>query len=228
MERSVLCLGVYEEEESSFMTDTVQKGWTALDAGANVGIHTCRIAYLVGATGRVFAFEPNPEVRSRLEANLRLNGLKNVRVVPDGLSDSPGHARLFVNDASNPNRNSTLVADPENSKAAPITITLRRLDEFWQREAHGLPVHFVKIDIEGFEFAALRSGEKMLTTCRPIILSEFSQYYAALLGYSWPELHAWYLGLKYRLFSTRGAALSSDLAFHPRANFNYVAKPFHS
>jgi FkbM family methyltransferase len=221
MEGSVLALNFYEEDESTFIERTVGQGATVLDIGANVGLHTCRFASLVGSTGRVFAFEPNPGVASRLRTNLELNRFDNVELLTCGLSDIAGEARLYVNDDTLANKNATLVADPENSATVSVPVELRRLDDCWERELGRGSVNFVKIDIEGFEFAALRSGEEMIRACAPVILAEFSQYFAELLGYSWKHVTEWFSDLGYQLHAIDGTPLRSDPG--PRASFNYVA-----
>src|SRR5262249_13245365 len=49
-------------------------GSTAVDIGANVGVHALTMAKTVGPTGRVVCFEPLPDVASTLARTLRLNG----------------------------------------------------------------------------------------------------------------------------------------------------------
>jgi FkbM family methyltransferase len=223
LERSVLALGVWEEEDSAFLDRTVREGWTVLDIGANVGIHTCRLASLVGSHGRVIAFEPNSEVRDRMCSNIHLNGFENVKVEAYGISDAAGVGSLYVNAARDPNRNATLVRDRENPEAKRIPVNLQRLDDYWL--AAGAPrVHFMKIDIEGYEFAALRSGEQLIKTCSPIVLSEYSQYFANLLGYSWEDLKTWYSMLGYGLFSVEGKPVPSGVSLRSRTCFDYVAR----
>jgi FkbM family methyltransferase len=225
MEMSVLTLGVWEEDTSAFISRNVGVGQRVLDIGANVGLHTCRLAFLIGESGSVMAFEPNELVRERLQRNLRLNGLRNVSVLSFGLSDAPGTAHLYVNDASSANKNATLVADPRNASSSLATVELRTLDDVWRKEASRRSTHFIKIDIEGYEFAVLRSGAELLKECRPLILAEFSAYYSGLLGYSWRELCTWMEQHGYDVFTLDGTPLSADAIFESEASFNYVATP---
>jgi FkbM family methyltransferase len=46
---------------------------TCWNIGANVGEHVLRLARIVGPTGRVLAFEPNPEAAAVLATNIQLN-----------------------------------------------------------------------------------------------------------------------------------------------------------
>src|SRR5215471_2044376 len=56
-------------------------GQTVVDVGAQVGFYTIRAAWAVGPTGRVFSLEPDPVTFLLLEANIRDNGLQNVRAI---------------------------------------------------------------------------------------------------------------------------------------------------
>ena len=47
-----------------------------LDIGANIGVHTLHLAKLVGETGQVLAFEPNPVACEELRRNIALNNSK--------------------------------------------------------------------------------------------------------------------------------------------------------
>ncbi len=58
----------------------VRAGNVVADVGANIGYHTLILSRLVGPSGKVFAFEPNPLSRARLEANLAANNCCNVQV----------------------------------------------------------------------------------------------------------------------------------------------------
>ena len=59
----------------------VRPGMTVYDIGANFGFFTLIAARLVGERGRVFAFDPEPECISRIQAGVCRNGMDNVCVV---------------------------------------------------------------------------------------------------------------------------------------------------
>ena len=61
-----------------------------VDVGANIGTHTVFFAQRAGATGQVYAFEPQRIVFQNLCANLALNGLLNVRAIHAAASREPG------------------------------------------------------------------------------------------------------------------------------------------
>src|SRR5262245_1072297 len=50
--------GTYETDEINFVRGVLGPGDTAIDVGAHVGFFTMHMAAIVGAAGRVYAFEP--------------------------------------------------------------------------------------------------------------------------------------------------------------------------
>jgi len=53
--------GIFEVPESDLVSRLLRQGDTCIDAGSHVGYYTCLLAHLVGESGRVYAFDANPE-----------------------------------------------------------------------------------------------------------------------------------------------------------------------
>jgi tRNA G37 N-methylase Trm5 len=53
-----------------------------VDIGANIGMTTLHAHSLIGSTGRIDCFEPNPECIEGLRRHLQINKIKNVAMVP--------------------------------------------------------------------------------------------------------------------------------------------------
>lgn len=83
------------ELELAYLNRFVLPGMVVVDAGASCGIYTVAAAKLVGDVGRVIAFERGAKSASVLIRNIELNGLNNVRLYREALSDRVGHARLY-------------------------------------------------------------------------------------------------------------------------------------
>ena len=47
---------------------------TVVDVGANLGYYTVKLGGLIGPPGRVYSFEPNPELTEFVVRNIDING----------------------------------------------------------------------------------------------------------------------------------------------------------
>jgi FkbM family methyltransferase len=131
-------------------------GMTVVDIGAHVGYYTLQGARLVGDTGRVYAFEPQPDNFALLTKNVEINGCRNVVCVPQAVSDKSGAGELFLARFSVSHSLSSDVAQSSQK----ISIKMTSLDDFF-REVGWRPVDFIKMNIEGWEYYALKGMEKL-------------------------------------------------------------------
>lgn len=156
-----LWTGLHEPAVQQALTELLRPGMTFWDVGAHVGFFTVIGARLVGAEGRVHAFEPVEQNRARLEAAIEKNGCGNVTVHEVALSSTPGEAVLHAHDSS-----AMWSLAGEGSGVTVHTETLDSLDL--------PPPDLVKIDAEGVELEVLRGGRELLSEVRPALLVEFT------------------------------------------------------
>jgi FkbM family methyltransferase len=166
---SSLLYGTFELAELNFVSQYLRPGDKAMDIGANVGIFSVVMGVTVGTLGRVFAFEPVPANISRLESNLRKNGLGNVQVFPLALGMFDGQMMLRM--ATDPAYPSLREVQRGFDNGAEVPVQVRSLDGVWE-ELGSPDIALVKIDVEGAEADVLRGAARFLTTCRPTLLVE--------------------------------------------------------
>ena len=105
LEWQLWAFGCYEEHFAELFRYLVSPGDRCVDVGANVGVHTIRLAKLVGSRGEVIALEPDEEVAHRAHRNIMLNQLYNVHVINAAASDEvAGEVKLYRPDARDTNR----------------------------------------------------------------------------------------------------------------------------
>jgi FkbM family methyltransferase len=123
------------------------------DIGACVGLVTVHAARKGICT---VAFEPDPSYRLRLEKNLRLNKLNDVKILEWAVSDRQGEATLFTDGVEG--LSPSLV---EIGKRGSVKIRTDTIDNALERGDIRVP-DVLKIDIEGAETLALRGMGRLL------------------------------------------------------------------
>jgi len=135
----------HEAHLLKLFTAVLEPGDCVYDVGAGIGLWTAFLAKVVGHDGTVAAFEPCRVSYERLQQNLELNRLTQVRAFPKALGelDGPGEACLGGIRLALGARTAT--------KAAQDTIPVVQGDRF--RISESLPTpRAVKIDVEGCEW----------------------------------------------------------------------------
>ncbi|MBS3100842.1 FkbM family methyltransferase [Candidatus Woesearchaeota archaeon] len=144
-----------EAFETKLLGKIVKKGMVVYDIGANVGYYTLIFAHLVGRKGRVYAFEPEPENYRLLLKNIRASNCRNVIAIKKAVSDKSGKVKFFVSEAYKGDHSmSDLGAGSKLIEVDSITI-----DNFVRNKAKP---GFIKIDVEGAEFLAVKGMGKLL------------------------------------------------------------------
>jgi FkbM family methyltransferase len=220
--RFLYLYGLWDLTGTRLMQAFLRPGMTVLDVGANIGYFTLLAAQQVGQDGLVHSFEPHDEIRSRLERNIRRNGLRNVVVRSEAVTRSTGEVAFYRSaDATNQGISSTIEGSTTLGQAReerPMIVPAIRLDDV--AETLGRRVDLLKIDVEGAEKAALEGGESLLAAPdAPLVLLESFEIHA-----TGQLLEAFDFTLRRLRFGwRRGLHLSPNLAGEDAGEPNYVA-----
>ena len=204
-ERLSYFLGRHHEIATAlFLRAAVSAGDTFIDVGANLGLVTLHAASLVGAKGRVHAFEPNPKLANRLRKIIALNKLSNVTLHAAGLSDRAGERTLSIIH-NHPGQGTLSDIEHSSSVTEQYRVPICVADEVLLGDLSGTVM--VKIDVEGYEVHVLRGMHRTLERLRPVFLTEVSADYLKRAGSSVAQLftlmHSFgYVG--YRVTTIRG------------------------
>lgn len=166
---AILARGIYEPEVTAVFHSLLRPGMTVLDIGANIGWFTLLSAALVGRTGKVFSFEPSQLNARFLALNKAANSFDQVELVLAAASDrmetlaySSSLSNGFVTDLGCAQLEAIL--DSNVVFAVPPDLVV----------PPALPVHLIKVDVEGWEMKALRGARRIIERWRPRIVCEFS------------------------------------------------------
>jgi FkbM family methyltransferase len=132
-----------------------------LDVGANIGYYSL---YLLPKASAVYSFEPDPRTRKSLEQNA--SGKSKIEIVPLAVGAARGEA-LFALEAS-PERSHLTSTNENSGKYVKVDVTT--IDAFVSER--GLKVECIKIDIEGGDTEAIAGAMNVLTTQKPLVLTE--------------------------------------------------------
>jgi FkbM family methyltransferase len=194
VQRVIYISGEWEPESTEVLRATLRSGDTFIDIGANVGYFSLLASALVGAEGKIIAFEPNPPTFNALTQNIALNRCTNVTALAVGLSDRTGAAELQNDTPENAGAASLVPRASPNANTVLVQLdTLDRVLEMRQIES----VSMIKIDVEGAEVVALRGALETLRRHRPSVLCEVSEYSLEQMGDSKQALFDLMDGLGY-------------------------------
>lgn len=151
--------GVWEGATDYLLTSYAKPGMTVIDIGANVGYYTVRLGDVVGPTGKLYSFEPNPELYPYLIENTKINGFSgHVTVFNHGLGDQ--ETSLHLNFGNNHLGGGSIVKQQSSTFDKSVEISVKRLDDVL---SHVETVDLIKLDVEGFEPQVLRGAEAIIS-----------------------------------------------------------------
>lgn len=205
--RSLDYYGEYFESEVEVFRHYLNPGDVAVDAGANIGSHTLAMARMVGAGGKVLAFEPQRVVFQMLCANMALNDVTWVDCHWMALAADDGDVwvpELDLRVAAN-HGGVAVTHGGDGQRVAG-----RALDTVF----HGDRLKLVKADVEGMELALVLGGAETLGRFQPVLYLENDR-----IEHS-PSLLSVLRGMGY-------ACHWHLPLFHNPANFNGREAPLH-
>ena len=145
----------------------INKGKVFYDIGASLGTHTIFMAKRVGENGSVISFEPESESFKKLNANIKLNKLKNVTPIKIALGDS--FSTGFFSSYGDGFGSYNLTGYGKKDYNEKIKIVPG--DYIIKNRNLSVP-NVVKIDVEGYEYYVLQGIKETLrkTVCRTLCI----------------------------------------------------------
>jgi FkbM family methyltransferase len=184
-QKDVLCesiskYGIYDLIVTEAIWRLTEPGETAIDIGANIGYTSSILSSRVGEAGKVFCFEPNPEVYNELLENIKIwkekyNG-QNIYPYGMALSNETGFATLNI---ISENRGESFIgneiSDVNTMASNTCNVQTERLDKIISKEK---AVGILKIDVEGHELKVFEGAGELISNnhVRDIIFEDHTGY----------------------------------------------------
>ena len=142
-----------------------------LDVGANIGIMSAHLgARFKNKT--VYAIEPMPENLKVLKKIIARKGLTNISVLPFAVGSESGELKMVMPvDGKAKLQGLSHVLTPEIkewNEGLEVVVEVKTLDEIFQDKK----ILGIKMDVENYEYHALKGGEQLLRKSKPIVYTE--------------------------------------------------------
>jgi FkbM family methyltransferase len=162
--RAIFYVGELDRKVTWVCSRLVRSGDTVLDIGANLGMVSFILSAMVGPSGQVHAFEPNPDMQSLVREAIARNRIHNINLHPIALGAQAGEVMLSV-----PRGNAgaaSVVAARARSESVDLPVEMRTLSSVMAE--HDVDrIRLVKIDVEGFEPEVLAGAIGLFSRVQP-------------------------------------------------------------
>lgn len=211
------------DPELEVVRQALKPGDVFIDAGAYHGWYALVASKVVGESGVVLAFEPNPMAYATLVRNVTESGRRNIRTFNMALSSTNGSVWLYKGPGDESPSGLAYVPGGLGREQ----VTAKRLDDVLA-EAEIRRVTLMKLDVQGSEVNVLRGAMGAISQSRPLLIFEVDPAAARRMSVS-PRA-AWDLlaALGYSFFRVSGDALAilhEFPALQEGAFLNIVAAP---
>lgn len=201
-EKGAFWTGSYDAGPITKLSNCLRPGSIVLDVGANIGFWSIPLGRRLAALdGTLYAVEPVPANYARLVENISLNGLERVvKPLNVALGDKEGLVQLATTPADSAAiTGNAVVIGGRVFASATSAARMRRLDDL-VIELGITACDFIKVDVEGGEYAFLRGGQSFIAKTRPLIYLELNYCWMEQFGWSFHDLQQFASSLGYSAY----------------------------
>lgn len=199
----------YERQELDVIDKIldVLEAKTFFDIGANIGYISIYVGKKHGNLS-IHSFEPVKATYEMLEANIKNNGMANIKPHNVGCSDRKGEFSFFCYPQGCGNSSLENLSGREG--ICEVLCETDLLDSLYERLGEDT-LDFIKCDVEGAEFMVLKGGKEVISRKKPVIFVELLRKWSKEFGYAPNDVIRFMEGLGYRCYCIRAGKLSEVL-----------------
>ncbi|MBS1741641.1 MAG: FkbM family methyltransferase [Bacteroidetes bacterium] len=179
-----------EKTQMDIFKTIIKEGDTVIELGAHIGYISLYYSKLAGPNGKLFVFEPGANNLPYTRFNLGHSKIKNIELIEKAVSDENGTATFYLENITG--QSNSLVKDYRVTKKIQsktftelqknaVEVETIRLDDFVQQR-NIKKVDFIKIDIEGAEYLAIKGMQHILDEMKPTMMIEVTENHEALFN----------------------------------------------
>ena len=167
----------YEEPTRIAIENILKEGDVFLDLGSHIGFLTLIAARCVGASGKVYAFEPTINTFKKLKKNILENNYENI-VTIENMAVTDKCEKLYLRLFGASSECNSIIYDIYDNKI--ISDNMQLIDavsvDYYAILKNINKIDLVKMDIEGCEYRAIRGMESTIFKNKSLkIIFEFNK-----------------------------------------------------
>jgi len=195
-----------------------------IDAGSHLGDKTLQM--LVNGADKVYMFEPCPRLYVESMRRLQFVNMQYLWALRAGVSDKAGMLKnvRFSNAWLMQPEGENYGYDLNPDHTDPFDVTLKRIDDY----VFPKRVTLIKIDVDGYEYRAMRGAERTIINYEPTIILELSMY-VKTIGDSIEDFISYLYSLPYNWFDATGNQITEERMreeYPYHSSCDIVGRPF--
>jgi FkbM family methyltransferase len=201
--------GYYERGLVNLLIERIPNNGVLLDVGANIG-SICIPVSKMRPDVKIIAIEASPWIFDVLKKNIEANNASNITALNYAVYEESGKTLPMYAPKDLFGKGSLKAVYTQNAELVE-TITIDDI----KRQCNVSAIHFIKVDVEGFEAAVFRGMSSLSTSDKPKIIFEFSEWAEEAAGFKAREAQSIILSKGYKIqlmddnFKLVGAASDS-------------------
>lgn len=212
---NIINLGHWAWEHVEIFKHLVPKNGLFVDLGAYIGHHSVAMLNYLDSNGFVISVEGSPKYAEILENNLQMQKKGNYKVLNIAISDVEGRIQIpDVDTSSNSNFGSLSFLDEAPSKNQ-VEIQTQTLDNI-MLDLPEKKVSLIKMDIQSYEYFAIKGAQTTILNDRPFLFIEISPYLMkSKAKYDYRSIYLNLMSKNYVIFNLLGGFIDKNWAFDP-------------